>query len=116
MTTVAAFTFLTESNIKVSSYATSGLELDAQHFASSKLEPSLDVRILTWPGAYAQSILRPRGERANLNEAMTAELAGQWIAHACLGTSSPADPRQRVLHSRYQSKSHLKESRGAGAK
>ena len=42
-------------------------ELDCQHFASSKFAPSLDVRIFTSPGAYAQSTLTPRATRRELS-------------------------------------------------
>ena len=58
-----ALTFRGVSNMKDSSKATSERVLDCQHFASSKLEPSLDVKILTSPGAYAQSTFKPDANR-----------------------------------------------------
>ena len=49
--------------MKDSSNATSPRVLDCQHLASSKFAPSLDVKTLTSPGAYAQSTFKPHATR-----------------------------------------------------
>ena len=64
---VTAFTFLGASNIKVCSNAASERVLGCQHLASSKFEPSLDVKTLTSPGEYAQSTLTPKATRRECN-------------------------------------------------
>ena len=58
-----ALTFRGASNINDSSKATSVRVLDCQHLASSKFAPSLDVKTLTSPGAYAQSTFNPSATR-----------------------------------------------------
>ena len=63
MAMVTALTVLGAANMNDSSNATSVRVLVCQHLASSKFEPSLDVRIFTSPGAYAQSTLTPRALR-----------------------------------------------------
>ena len=50
MLIVTAFTFNGASNMNDSTYATSALALGCQHWASSKLAPSLLVNIFTSPG------------------------------------------------------------------
>ena len=49
--------------MKDPSNATSPRVLDCQHFASSKFAPSLDVKTLTSPRAYAQSAFKPNAAR-----------------------------------------------------
>jgi hypothetical protein len=58
-----ALTFRGASNMNDSSNATSVRVLDCQHFDSSKFEPSLDVKTLTSPGAYAQFTFKPEATR-----------------------------------------------------
>lgn len=58
-----AFTPRGASNMKDSSNAASFRPACCQHFASSKLAPSLEVIIFTCPGAYAQSTFKPKATR-----------------------------------------------------
>ena len=80
---VTALTLLGVSNMNDSSNATSPRVLDCQHLASSKFAQSLEVKILTSPGAYAQSTFTPKATRRELRTPVHVtpyQQVGGWAA------------------------------------
>jgi hypothetical protein len=106
MAMVTALTVLGAANMNDSSNATSVRVLVCQHLASSKFAPSLDVRIFTSPGAYAQSTLTPRALRrefaipVHVTPSTEATNSANARTHFAQAPSEHTSPIQTQAHAR----------------